>query len=369
MPTSEDFQRFYIKTLPSPGREKEVYHFHIHVDAQEIMPETTVDALLSAGLTHDYFDPDFHVYGRDGDPAKPFEHFAPVQHLTFVSSNIEKYREMWHRAVEIVERSGAGCYVEGEFIVLDEELPTKPFDREAYEQIAPRLKGGAAEPFAYKSAIEGCWRSLPAEVTLRRLDPQKNGRRDRFRRGEMHLTLREDVHPLLLELLCNLGFSVPAIPKLVEGEDGKLVKQEDGSWKVIRDMPLTLQTVDMRSMMRVANLAVTLIEEIGGVADGSIKIEFATHFAVLNGVDYETSIPPVLDRVDFRPDYETLSFNRVGSIPANLAHLTRTARKTVRTAPHEAKMERFKEIWSRTTENVPLKPLSVGEVVKMAWIG
>ena len=345
-----DVSKHYIKTLQPAGKEPEVYHFHIHVDAQEVMPDSTTCELLDAGLTHDYFDPDFHVYGRDGDPTLPFEHFAPVQHLTFVTSNAAKYREMWHKAVDIVERSGSECYVEGEFIVVDEPVKCKPFDPTAFDRLAPVVDRAKSAPFNYKSAIDGKIRSLPAVVTLRRLNPELNGRRDRFRRGEMHLTLRDDVHPMLLELLCNLGFSVPAIPKLVEGDDGALVRQADGEFAIVRDMPLTLQTVDMREMMRVANLAVSLIEEIGGVADGSIKIEFATHFAVLNGVDYSTSVPPVLDKVKFRPDFVHLDHNHLGSINANLAALTRNARQVVRTAPHQDKIQRFKEIWSKTRE-------------------
>jgi hypothetical protein len=343
-----DFHKHYIKTFNHAGKVPEVYHFHIHVDAQEIMPESTTRELLEAGLTHDYFDPDFHVYGRDGDPTLPFEHFAPVQHLTFVTSNGAKYHEMWLKAVEIVQRSGSECYVEGEFIVVDEPIKCKPFDLAAFDRLAPVIDPDTSALFNYKSAIDGKIRSLPAVITLRRLNPGINGRRDRFRRGEMHLTLRDDVHPMLLELLCNLGFSVPAIPKLIEGEDGALVRKADGEFATVRDMPLTLQTLDMRQMMRVANLAVTLIEEIGGVADGSIKIEFATHFAVLNGVDYSASVPPVLDTVKFRPDFAHLSHNQMGSINANLAELTRKARQAVRSAPHQDKVQRFKEIWSKT---------------------
>ena len=189
------------------------------------------------------------------------------------------------KAVGIVEKSEARCYVEGELIVLDEPLPAKPLNYEAFERVAPRSDGEGQFP-TYCSAIEkGQARTLPALVELRRLDPLKNGKRDRFRRGEMHLTLRDDTHPLLLELLCNLGFSVPAIPKLVESEDGDLERNPDGSFRKILDIPLTLQTTDMRLLMRVANLAVTIIEQVGGVGDGSIKIEFATHIAVLNGVE------------------------------------------------------------------------------------
>jgi hypothetical protein len=344
----DDTYRYYIKTLPKTGHARETAAFHIHVDAQERLPEATTEALLEAGLTYDLFDPDWHFYGKDGDPRKPFGHHAPVQHMTFLTGNAAKYREMWKRTVGIVEQTPARCYIEGELIVLDEPLPVAEFDVAEFERLAPVAAAGVHEPFTYRSAIGGVTRSLPAIVKMRRLDPVRNGRRDRFRRGEMHLTLRDDTHPLLLELLCNLGFSVPAIPKLVESENGGLRRNPDGSFVTIRDIPLTLQTVDMRHMMRIANLAVTIIERLGGVKDGSIKIEFATHFAVLNGVDYNSSVPPVLDTVEFRSDFEGIGFNHLGSIKADLASLTRMTRERVRTSPHEDKIERFREIWART---------------------
>ena len=303
--------------------------------------------MLSAGLTYDCFDQEWAFFGKDGDPHKEFGHFAPIQHMTFVTSNAAKYRQMWRQTVDIVERCPAKCYIEGELIVLDKPLPTKPFDLDVFNRLAPILGDDDPTPFKYRSAIDNKTRSLPAAVSQRRLNPSKNGRRDRFRKGEMHLTLRDSVDSRLLELLCNLGFSVPAIPKLVEDLSGRLERHSDGSLLIIRDIPLTLQTTDMRSLMRIANLAVTLVELIGGVDDGSVKIEFATHFAVLNGVDYSNSIPPVLDRVIFRDDFEHLGFNELGSIKANLADLTRQTRLRVKTSLHHDKIARFSEIWAR----------------------
>ena len=343
----ENAYKYYIKTRPGEGRENEFQMFHIHVDSQEILPDETTKALLEAGLTYDLFDPEWHFYGRDGDPSKPFEHHAPAQHMTFVTSNRAKYRELWQKTVEIVEKSPTPCYIEGELIVLDEDLPVADFDEKAYEQIAPEVKDESSTPFNYVSAIDGKRRSRPAKVSMRRLNPGLNGKRDRFRRGEMHLTLRDDTHPKLLELLCNLGFSVPAIPKLIESNEGTLERNRDGSLKMIRDIPLTLQTTDMREVMKVANLAVSLIEKIGGVKDGSVKIEFATHFAILNGVDYNAFVPPVLDSVSYRDDFSHLDYNRIGSLEVNLAKLTKMARERSKSAPHEDKMERFREIWAK----------------------
>lgn len=342
----EEFLQHYIKIRRDEGREYETAAFHIHVDSQEVLAEEITRRLLESGFTYDLFDPEWRFYGRNGDPNLPFDHYAPVQHMTFVSASVEEYRKRWKKAVEIVKDSNAQCYIEGELIVLDEDLPVKEFDYEAFEMVAPR----AAQPasFAiYRSAIEpGVKRLLPAQISLRRLDPERNGRGDRFRRGEMHMTLRHDTHPLLLELLCNLGFSVPAIPKLVESADGGLERNPDGSLRKILDIPLTIQTTDMRQLMRVANLAVTIVERVGGVVDGSVKIEFATHFAVLNGVNYNDSIPPVLDRVIFREEFESLGYNKLGSIDADLAQLTRHARNRVRRAPHDDRIVKFEKIWS-----------------------
>jgi hypothetical protein len=311
-------------------------------------PHVTCLYNLDAGLLYDLFDADWHFYGKDGDRSKPFEHHAPAPHMTFLTCNAAKYRELWQRTVEIVRACSAKCYLEGELIVVDEALPAKDFDAEAFERIAPVVKEKSAAPFFYRSAIERVIRALPAFVTLRRLDPVKNGPRDRFRRGELHLTLRDDTEPRLLELLCNLGFSVPAIPKLVEGENGTLLKNLDGSWLKIRDIPLTLQAMDMRALMRVANLAVGLIEAIGGVQNGSVKIELAIKFEVLNGVDYHSAVPPVLDMVRFRGDFEHIDATHLGSIAANLAQCTRRTRSRTKTASHDDKAVQFQRIWQRT---------------------
>ena len=67
--------------------------------------------------------------------------------------------------------------------------------------------------------------------------------------------MRDDTHPSVLDLLCNLGFAAPAIPKLVEGADGALERDEQGSFRTIHDLPLTLQAMSMRDVMRIKELA------------------------------------------------------------------------------------------------------------------
>ena len=343
----KNYQRAYIKTKRANADLPGEHIFHIHVDAQEILPDTITEMLLAAGLTYDLFDADWNFYGKDGDKDKAFEHHAPAQHMTFVTSNAAMFEEKWQETVAIVKKCQAKCYIEGELIVLDSPLIAKPFNELTFKKIAPVINP-TENQFIYRSAIDGLDHSLPALIKLRRLDPFKNGPKDRFRCGEMHMTVRDDTDPRLLELFCNLGFSVPAIPKLVESYDGTLDRNFDGSFFTIRDIPLTLQATDMNLLMRVANLAVTLVEEIGGVQNGSVKIEFAIRFAVLNGVDYNNSVPPVLDSAVFRHDFENLSSNHLGSMEVDLIDLTRQTRERAKSTPHVNKLEEFRLIWDRS---------------------
>lgn len=342
-----DPRKYYIKTRRANADLPGEHIFHIHVDAQEILPDEITELLLAAGLTYDLFDPEWHFYGKDGDQTKAFPHHAPAQHMTFVTSNTAAFEGKWEGTVAIIKQCQSKCYIEGELIVFDAPLKIKPFDEIAFKKIAPVVDVDQA-PLIYKSIIDGRVHSLPALTKLRRLDPEKNGPKDRFRCGEMHMTVRDDTDPRLLELLCNLGFSVPAIPKLVESPSGALERHFDGSLVTIRDIPLTLQTTDMDLLMRVANLAVTLVEEIGGVHNGSIKIEFAIRFAILNKVDYNKSVPPVLDGVIFRKDFEHLTPDHLGSMSVNLTELTRQTRERAKTTPHSNKLEEFRIIWERS---------------------
>ena len=120
---------------------------------------------------------------------------------------------------------------------------------------------------------------------------------------------------------------------------------------VIRDITLTLQTVDIDLLLRVGNVVVPLIEAVGGVRSGSIKIEYATHFAILHGVDYNASVPPVLETVELRKDLAHLDSKHLGSMKIDLEKLTRQTHERARTAPHEDKAAQFRRIWERTEAN------------------
>jgi hypothetical protein len=351
-------RQLYIKLKHDHQLNGEPAHYHIHVDAREEMPASCVDKLLGAGFFYDFFDHEYRIKGLNGDPTAPFPSYAPLFHFTFVTSSTATYRKQWQVARDIVSLSHVACYLEGELIILDEPLSAKPFDQEEYELTAPRLNTSTADPFKYVSAIDNCLRSLPAVTQLRRLDPVRNGPRDRFRVGEVHLSLRDDTNPRLLELLCNLGFSVPAIPKLVETVDGTLETHDDGTLKIIHDIPLTLQATNMFDVVRITNLAVTIISRIGGVEDGSIKLERAINFEVFNGLDYNDGMPPVISNMIFRDDFSDIQSSHIGSRQISISELGRTVGHRAKFARHIDKKKIFDQVWQETEQRQTMQDLS-----------
>jgi hypothetical protein len=309
------------------------------------------------GLTYDLFDVDMHLYGKNGDPSQPFPHYAPFVHMTLATSSHKKYSEIWPQVTEVIKNTDAKCYNEGEFIPVDLELKNPDFDEDAYNRYAPiSEKDDVGSDVTFKSALSGEKRKLPADISLRRLDPTKNGPKDRFRAGEMYITLRDDTDPRLMELLCNMGFSAPFIPKLVEGEDEKLMIDESGAPLIVNDIPFTLQVTDMRDVVKVANLVLAMIEEIGGVRDGSLKIEYATHFEILNGVDYHSQVPPVLSYFELRRGLEKQAHvpylngaPQLGRTGKQLKDFYRDAKSIAETSIHRDVGSDFDEIIQRTT--------------------
>ncbi len=292
--------------------------FHIHVDSREPLESKVLEALLGTGLVDDSFDHEFKAKGLNGDSEAEFPHYEPMTHMTFKTRSKSEYDNVWKKAVEVMRLSECQAYLEGEFIPLDRELTPKEFDYEAYNGLCPIAGADVvaeydnAESLAFISAIERTKRSLPGKATTRRLNGVGG---QKFRVGEIHLTVRDDTHPLLLELLFNLGFSAPAIPKQLP------------SGEVIRDIPLTLQVMDMDVAVRIANLAVTLINEIGGVNNASIKVEYATSYALFNEIDHETGIPPVVASFNVREDFRHLTADKIGQFECNLPELTRIAKQ------------------------------------------
>lgn len=147
----------------------------------------------------------------------------------------------------------------------------------------------------FLSALNGKRRLLPAIIKQRRLNPSINGDKDKFRSGEIHLTSRDDTHPMLLELLCNMGFSAPSILKLMELQGGTLARDLSGSPFSFHDYPLTLQFTSMSKALLAANFVTSIVKDVGGVKRGSIKVEFATDLLVCNGVDCYRHVPPVVE--------------------------------------------------------------------------
>jgi hypothetical protein len=350
-------RQLYIKLQRRPAHDAETSHYHIHLDARSPLPDLTVKRLLNAGFIFDFFDHNYRIFGFRGDRLVPFPSYAPNVHFTFVTPSVSCYRKQWEVARRVLSGTTTPCYLEGEFVVLDQPLDRKSFDNEAYERVSPRLIGTSATAFQYVSALDGQTRSLPCIVELRRLDPSHNGVRDRFRVAEVHLSLRDDTDPRLLELLCNLGFSAPAIPKLLEGPDGALERTENGEWKIFHDIPLTLQSMSMDDIVLVTNLAHRISEQIGGVHEGSIKIERIVNFELLNGVSYTRDIPPVIKSLRFRDDYSELSSKQVSILPP-LRELARAAGRQAKTAVHRDKRMRFEEVWKNTRDKFAFGPES-----------
>jgi hypothetical protein len=349
-PNDDPLRRLYIKLRPGNPHADAPVFFHIHVDAKEPLPDWAVDDLLALGMVFDSFDHEYRIYGADGDPTKPFPSYAPLIHLTFMTASSDVYRRRWREIHRIALAAGTPCYLEGELVILDEPLTPRPFDDAAFDRVAPLNNGEypAALQLPYTSAIDGRTRLRPGFARLRRLDPVRNGRRDRCRAGEVHLSVRGDVHPRTLELLCAMGFSAPAIPKLVESDAGLITTDAAGAPVVIHDLPLTIQAMSLDEVVRMTNLAVSVADAVGGVEEGSIKLERMINFEVLNGLDYAGGVPPVIEAIELRSDFQHLGSDRIGEHAIDVGALTRSAGRRASSSPHVDKRVAFDHIWSQT---------------------
>ena len=316
---------FYVSTKAS-GDPNERAKFHVHIDAQQLLSGRTTLALLGAGLTYDVFDPNAHIYGVDGDETKPFGCHNPAQHMTLATQSFEEFIDRMALAINIITASGEQAYIEGEYITYDEKIAPKPFDMAAYNALVPLAT--LEDKHSFLSAITGERRVLPALAIQRRLqpgvvDPLRKKPDPAARTGEVHLTLRNDTHPLLLELFGNMGFACPAISKFLEGDNELLALKDNGSLREVVDFPLTVQTLDMKTVQTMANVAVYLCEEIGGVKTGSWKLEIAPQFWVARNIDYNTQVPPVIKQLHIDQRFHGLPKNRIGTIPINMGNAVR----------------------------------------------
>jgi hypothetical protein len=149
-----------------------VSKFHLHVDAQSVSSEFERLLTQTLGFWHSDFS---------GHP-EGVEHYEPAYHLTQKMDTSAEFRALFERVMEHAQAPGAmKGYVEGEFVPLDQDLPTRPFDA-----------------------------SVPVPFHLERtfLPPGT------FRQTEVHITLdRDRSHPQLQRNLIEMGLFAAYLPK------------------------------------------------------------------------------------------------------------------------------------------------------------
>ena len=100
----------------------------------------------------------------------------------------------------------------------------------------------------------------------------------------------------------------------------------------------------------IANLATLIVEEVGGLSDGSLKIEYATDFVVCNGVDYYRHVPPVVAYYAVS-DYvclpESLNNRVVYASGKTLREHIRHSKSVAKSIPHSDKSAAFETIINR----------------------
>jgi len=195
-------------------------------------------------------------------------------------------------------------YLEGELLQFDKKLKGSPFNKARFEEWFPKLLESESSDFAIKVSGEVSDRESFMQISKRRLDPESKGSHEKFRSVEVHITMQQEgTDPMLLEIMGHLGFSGPAIPKYILAEDGKsLVTGDDGNPTIIHDIPFTIQALNLPKLRQLTNAVVTMLEEVGGFEQASVKLEPILSYEVTDRVDYSEQMPPILETLELRPD-------------------------------------------------------------------
>ena len=376
---------FYITTEQHENDNTEP-HFHVHIDAQCEIPHHAIKALYAIGFVSDNFAHEYVLKGKNGDPNAPFDHYEPMDHMTFKTAEPEAVYAVWNKAQRILkatqvlrceEAIASGIrrdhthlalwertniilqalknsfldedlnykqspslsiettieettalfislqliahappsnswqalleaiyqpmplpyYLEGEIICFDKQLRSKPFDENAYHRWLPEVAGN--HPFANYFVNNNQERESHARALIWHAEKRPLHAHERFRTGEIHLTVRrEGCDPRVLQLLGALGFSTPAIPKYIQAANGNgLVAGRDAAPIVVHDLPFTIQARSMPSLRLLANAIVTILEDIGGFNLATIKVE-----PILIAEIYcdRNHIPPILVEETFQ---------------------------------------------------------------------
>ena len=146
--------------------------FHIHIDAQALSGEFERRLIGEFGFWRSDFC---------GHP-EGFEHYEPPHHLTQEPATSREFRDLFARVLPLAQAPGAmRGYIEGEFVALDRDLVTRPFDP------------AVGVPFLLRRKF------LPAGA---------------FRESELHVALdRDRSHPHLLSTLLDMGLYAAYLPK------------------------------------------------------------------------------------------------------------------------------------------------------------
>lgn len=299
--------------------------FHIHIDAQQVIPDEAVQELLATGFRRsDSQRPQDITH-------QPLNTAAPINHMTLQTSDKEVLKRAMKAADTILLHHKVHSCTELEYIALDKPLETRrEFDQAAFDRFAPNAthadiaagKNTFDSPVVDDKGKTTGWtekRLLPIKAIKRRLDPigaaqagktmKEAGAKEHFRNSEAHIAIRKDgLDPRTAALLQAIGYTQPEIPKAVIGNDDEIMRRPDGNPKIFVEMPMTIQVAQTPGdLIAVTDIVVKkVLQEIGGVGaeaspgieTASIKYKPATGFGLYNGRKADGSIlhfDPALD--------------------------------------------------------------------------
>ena len=223
-----------VKTIV---RGKAMPGFHIHVDAQ------TLSSVFERHLVGElgFWRSDF-----SGHP-EGFEHYEPPHHLTLEPTTGAEFRDLFARVLPHAKGPGAmRGYIEGEFVALDQDIPSHVFDP-----------------------------SVPAPFSLRRTFLPSGT----FRESEIHVTLdRDRSHPQLLRNLLDMGFYAAYLPKSYG--TAEIFTAQGSRTSIDAILPALSE----------------YLERAGGTVECSIKEERIAEWWTS---DPDLPLPPVIDSIDW----------------------------------------------------------------------
>ena len=203
-----------LKTLSKPPC------FHLHVDAKWISQEMEYALLSRFGFTVDNFS----------ENQGGIVSYAPARHITRKFDDVREFNSTYRQVYLLAQTPNwFSGYLEGEYISFDISLPTT------------KLADPLPEPpfcIEHTSLLSGT-----------------------FRESEIHITLdRDESDPIVREMLLKMGFVLATIPKSYGVAE---IFTAQGTRKQIRDL---------------LSLTLEYLNNIGGIARGSIKEEIIAHW-------------------------------------------------------------------------------------------